>query len=143
MNLGAKHFTRKFFHGLRESALSGIHRHERLLVQRHHAAEARSHRPVDVGWGDQVCAIGENVLNFLLSDDEYYEEWFDELVEDDGWIALLNFREHVLADMQAIDLDSYFVLGGELNELGWRTFTPEQLCRRIDDCVEQRWGLLG
>jgi hypothetical protein len=87
--------------------------------------------------------IGENVLNFHHSDDAYYEEWFDEVVEDDGWIALLNFREHVLTDMQAIDLDSYFVLGGELNELGWRTFTPEQLCSRIDDCVEQRWGLLG
>ena len=72
--------------------------------------------------------IGENVLNFHHSDDAYYEEWFDEVMEEDGWIALLNFREHVLADMQAIDLDSYFVLGGELNEMGWRTFTPEQLC---------------
>jgi hypothetical protein len=40
-------------------------------------------------------------------------------------------------------LDSYFVLGGELNDLGWRTYTPEQLCQRVDDCVEQRWGLLG
>ena len=87
--------------------------------------------------------IGENVLNFHHSDDAYYEEWFDEVTEEDGWIALLNFREHVLADMQGIDLDSYFVLGGELNEMGWRTFTPEQLCLRIDDCVEHRWGLIG
>ena len=87
--------------------------------------------------------IGENVLNFHHSDDAYYEEWFDEVSEEDGWIALLNFREHVLADMQGIDLDSYFVLGGELNEMGWRTFTPEQLCLRIDDCVEHRWGLIG
>ena len=55
---------------------------------------------------------------------------------------MLNFREHVLADMQAIDLDSYFVLGGELNEMGGRTFTPEQLCR-VDDCVTHRYGLLG
>ena len=86
--------------------------------------------------------IGENVLNFHHSDDAYYEEWFDEVVDQDGWIALLNFREHVLTDMQGIDLDSYFVLGGELNELGWRTFTPGQLFQRIDDCVEQRWGLL-
>ena len=86
--------------------------------------------------------IGENVLNFHHSDDAYYEEWFDEVVDQDGWIALLNFREHVLTDMQGIDLDSYFVLGGELNELGWRTFTPGQLFQRIDNCVEQRWGLL-
>lgn len=87
--------------------------------------------------------IGENVLNFHFSDDCYYEEWFDEVTEDDGWIALLNFREHVLDDMKSIDLDSYFVLGGELNELGWRTFAPDQLYQRIDDCVNQRLGLIG
>jgi hypothetical protein len=87
--------------------------------------------------------IGENVLNFHFSDDCYYEEWFDEITEDDGWIALLNFREHVIDDMKAIDLDSYFVLGGELSELGWRTFSPAHLYQRIDDCVNQRLGLIG
>ncbi len=87
--------------------------------------------------------IGENVLNFHFSDDCYYEEWFDEVTEDDGWIALLNFREHVIDDMKAIDLDSYFVLGGELSELGWRTFSPANLYQRIDDCVNQRLSLIG
>ncbi|MEZ4738641.1 MAG: hypothetical protein R2818_04620 [Flavobacteriales bacterium] len=29
--------------------------------------------------------IGENVLNFHTSDDEYYSEWFEELNEQDGW----------------------------------------------------------
>ena len=82
--------------------------------------------PLRDGGVSKFVLIGENVLNFHHSDDAYYEEWFDEVMEEDGWIALLNFREHVLADMQAIDLDSYFVLGGELNEMGWRTFTPEQ-----------------
>ena len=99
--------------------------------------------PLRDGGVSKFVLIGENVLNFHHSDDAYYEEWFDDVMEEDGWIALLNFREHVLADMQAIDLDSYFVLGGELNEMGWRTFTPEQLCRRVDDCVEHRYGLLG
>jgi hypothetical protein len=65
------------------------------------------------------------------------------VVEDDGWIALLNFREHVLEDMKSIDLDSYFVLGGELSEIGWRTLTPSHLFERIDDCVSQRLGLIG
>ena len=80
--------------------------------------------PLMAGGVTKFVLIGENVLNFHHSDDAYYEEWFDELVEDDGWIALLNFREHVLADMQDIDLDSYFVLGGELNELGWLDVHP-------------------
>ncbi|MGB1075352.1 MAG: hypothetical protein ACPGYK_04125 [Flavobacteriales bacterium] len=82
--------------------------------------------------------IGENVLNFHHSDDCYYEEWFEEVMDEDGWIALLNFREHVLADMKAIDLDSYFVMGGELDELNWRTFSPHQLYQRIEDCVTRR-----
>ena len=69
--------------------------------------------------------IGENVLNFHYSDDSYYEEWFDELSDVDGWIALLNFSEHVLEDMKTIDLDSFFVMDGELSEIGWRTFSPD------------------
>ena len=85
--------------------------------------------------------IGENVLNFHHSDDSYYEEWFEEVSDEDGWIALLNFRPHVLADMQAIDLDSYFALGGELNDLGWRTYTPTALFARVAECVEGRVGM--
>ena len=84
--------------------------------------------------------IGENILNFHHSDDCYYEEWFEEVLDEDGWIALLNFREHVLADMKDIDLDSYFVLGGELDDLSWRTYSPAQLYERIEGCVMRRIG---
>jgi hypothetical protein len=87
--------------------------------------------------------IGENVLNFHYSDDSYYDEWFDEVTDADGWIALLNFSPHVLEDMHAIDLDSYFVMGGELSEFGWRTYAPDQLVVRVRDCVENRLGLIG
>ena len=86
--------------------------------------------------------IGENVLNFHYSDDSYYEEWFDEAVETDGWIALLNFSNHVLEDMKMIDLDSYFVLGGALNDIGWRTYNPDQLFNKIQDSVENRMGVI-
>ena len=82
--------------------------------------------------------IGENVLNFHNSDDCYYEEWFDEVCDEDGWIALVNFREHVIEEFAAIDLDSYFVLGGGLQELSWRTFAPEQLFARVEDNVSRR-----
>ena len=87
--------------------------------------------------------IGENVLNFHYSDDSYYEEWFDELSDVDGWIALLNFSDHVLEDMKTIDLDSFFVMDGELNEIGWRIFSPDQLFSRVQNCVENRIGLIG
>jgi len=87
--------------------------------------------------------IGENVLNFHYSDDSYYEEWFEEVMDNDGWIALLNFNKHVIDDMSSIDLDSFFVMGGELSEFGWRTYAPDQLVNRIRDCVENRLGLIG
>jgi hypothetical protein len=82
--------------------------------------------------------IGENVLNFHSSDDCYYEEWFEEITEEDGWIALLNFRDYVLEDMASANIDSYLVLGGKLNDLKWRTLNPEQLFEQVETQVTRR-----
>src|ERR1043165_8114908 len=72
---------------------------------------------------NKFILIGEHVLNFHQSDDSYYEEWFDDN-GDDGWIVLLNFRKHVLAEFKKAGLDYYFVSGGELDEFHWRKFSP-------------------
>src|SRR5690606_1778468 len=48
---------------------------------------------------NQFILIGENVLNFHPSDDSYYEEWYNDL--EDGWVALVNFREHVLNEFRS------------------------------------------
>jgi len=101
---------------------------------------------VDYLQNEGICKfilIGENVLNFHYSDDSYYEEWFEDVTDIDGWIALVNFNKHVLDDMSSIDLDSYFVMGGELSEFGWRTYAPDQLVNRIRECVENRLGLIS
>ena len=82
--------------------------------------------------------IGENVLNFHSSDESYYEEWFDEVNDKDGWIAVMNFREHVLHDFKAANLDSFFVLGGQLNEIRWRTMNPDQLYDAVAGHVNRR-----
>lgn len=82
--------------------------------------------------------IGENVLNFHSSDDCYYEEWFEEVNDQEGWIALLNFRQHVLDDFRAANIDSYFVMGGRLNELRWRTLNPDQLYELVSAQVMRR-----
>ena len=84
--------------------------------------------------------IGENVLNFHASDDEYYAEWFDEVSDADGWIALLNFRPHVLDDIQRAGLDQYFLTGRGLNELRWRAYGPDELFTIVDDLVMKRLG---
>ena len=85
---------------------------------------------------DKFILIGENVLNFHYSDDCYYEEWFDEL--DDGYIALVNFHDHVICEFSEIHLDQYFVLGGELEDVSWRTYTPEEFYKKINSYVQKR-----
>lgn len=80
--------------------------------------------------------IGENVLNFHGSDDSYYEEWFDDV--GDGWIAALNFRNHVMLEMQRYNLDSYFITGGELDDFNWRLANPQDLFNKIEGIISHR-----
>jgi hypothetical protein len=80
--------------------------------------------------------LGENVFNFHYSDDAYYEEWFDEI--ENGWIAALNFREHILNEFSAVRIDHYFILGGDLEKIDWRTLSPMQLFEEIETKVNKR-----
>jgi len=82
--------------------------------------------------------IGENVLNFHTTDDCYYEEWFDDI--EDGWVAMVNFHEHVSKEFQRIHLDHYFAMGGELDELEWRTFQPQHFYQKVAGLVQKRLG---
>lgn len=87
---------------------------------------------------DKFILIGENVLNFHSSDECYYDEWFDDV--EDGWIATVNFHEHVKEEFISANLDHYFVMGGELDELEWRTFRPQQFCQKVESLVSKRIG---
>ena len=82
--------------------------------------------------------IGENVLNFHYSDDCYYEEWFDEV--EDGWIAMVNFHEHVISEFERANIDHYFLMGGELEEIEWRTYLPQQFFDKVESLVNKRIG---
>ncbi|MGY6561637.1 MAG: hypothetical protein ACXITV_05985 [Luteibaculaceae bacterium] len=85
--------------------------------------------------------IGENVLNFHHSDDSYYEEWFEDVEDLDGWIAMVNFRDHVVEEFEQANIDSYLLCGGELEELEWRTMAPKQLYNKINAYVQKRLGI--
>jgi hypothetical protein len=85
---------------------------------------------------NKFILIGENVLNFHYSDDCYYEEWFDEVEE--GWIAMINFHDHVIREFERINIDHYFVMGGELEDIEWRTYLPYQFFKKVDDLVQKR-----
>ncbi|MFN5183423.1 MAG: hypothetical protein ACK5D5_10430 [Bacteroidota bacterium] len=86
---------------------------------------------------NKFILIGENILNFHSGEDDYYQEWFEELQED-GWVVLVNFREHVLKEMNAGNLDYYLISGGDLNEMNWRRFSPGQLFGNISKIITKR-----
>lgn len=85
---------------------------------------------------NKFILIGENVLIFHGSDDCYYEEWFQDV--EDGWIAAINFRPHVMKEMERFNIDSYFLTGGELDDLNWRTNSPVELLQRIEKIASRR-----
>ena len=82
--------------------------------------------------------IAENILNFHPSDDLYYEEWWDEVEDAEGWISLINPREHVLRELQGANLDQYFVAGGPLNTMAWRSLDPSTMFNLVRSKVQKR-----
>ena len=87
---------------------------------------------------DKFIFIGENVLNFHESDDCYYEELFDEI--EDGWVAMVNFRDHVIESFSDANIDQYFVCGGMLEDIDWRTNHPNTLFEKVNSYVARRLG---
>ena len=79
---------------------------------------------------NKFILIGENVLNFHSSDDCYYEEWFQDV--EDGWIAGINFREHVISEFKRNNIDYYINLGGNLDDMVWRNLKPIQLFKNVE-----------
>ncbi len=85
---------------------------------------------------NKFILLGDNLLNFHAGDADYYEEWFDQL--DDGWISLINFREHVLTEIRQYNLDSYLNFGGDLDYMAWQGWEPKKLYQQIDSMVSRR-----
>lgn len=79
--------------------------------------------------------IGENVLNFHGSDDCYYEEWFEDIIEEGGWVAMVNFRKHVTEAMQEEQLHFYLNFSEHLNDLNWRKLKPLNLYTVVDHLI--------
>ena len=86
---------------------------------------------------NKFILIGENVLNFHSSDDSYYEEWFGD-IEDEGWIALINFRDHVLDEFKQCRIDYFLNFGGELDHLLWRKYSPIQMYNKVEEIIQHR-----
>lgn len=74
--------------------------------------------------------IAENVLNFHSSDDSYYEEWREQLQDDNGWVVIVDMPGQSKYDFKKARLTNYV----ELMELPqWRTLKPEFVFQLIDN----------
>ena len=74
--------------------------------------------------------IGENVLNFHSDGKDYYEELFEEVTDENGWVVCLNMPEQTQYDFKHAHLNRYV----ELTELdNWRTYKPFHLFKKIDN----------
>lgn len=92
---------------------------------------------------DQFQALGihkyilivENVLNFHSSDESYYEEWFEEVNDNNGWVTFINMTQATKHDFTKLNLDSYIPL---LDIPNWRTYKPDGLFQKIDNFFMRR-----
>jgi hypothetical protein len=84
---------------------------------------------------NKFVLIGENVMNFHSSDDCYYEEWYEDVAEDGGWIVMLSLAEQSKYDFTRAGIDRYVQL---IELLEWRPFTPMNLFTKIDNSLLKR-----
>ncbi len=87
---------------------------------------------------NKFILIGEGILNFHADISDYYEEWFDEV--EDGWIAGVNFRQHVLDELKQYHLDYYINVGGGLDDLEWRRLSPRKVYEKVNGLLVKRLG---
>ena len=79
--------------------------------------------------------ITENVFNFHSSDDSYYEDWYDQLSDEKGWVVFLNFPKQSQHDLKIAHIDRYVAL---LELPQWRTLKPEALFQAVDGFMVRR-----
>jgi hypothetical protein len=84
--------------------------------------------------------IGENLMNFHGSDDSYYEEWFDDVEEVNGWIAAVSFPDFIQQEQRRFGIDQYINMGGTLQIDNWRTLHPKKLFELVNSLVTRRLG---
>jgi hypothetical protein len=84
--------------------------------------------------------IGENVLNFHGDGSDYYEEWQEDIRDEGGWIACVNFNKHVLEEMEREFVTDFLYFNEHLQNVAWRKFTPIQVLSLVEDTLLKALG---
>lgn len=74
--------------------------------------------------------ITENVLNFHSSEEDYYEEWQEDIQEHGGWIVCVNMPEHTQYDFKTSRIGNYLTF---IENDKWRVFQPQHFFQLVDN----------
>ncbi len=80
----------------------------------------------------------DNVLNYHGDDDSYFEEWYDDIKEGNGWICLVNSFDHVINEMNKYRLNYFMEYGPRYNDMNWRTQKPAFIVQEIEECMNNQ-----
>ncbi|MBK9564574.1 MAG: hypothetical protein IPO37_05150 [Saprospiraceae bacterium] len=87
---------------------------------------------------NKFVLLCDNVLNYHGDDDCYYEEWYDDVKDDGGWICVINSYDHVLKEMEKYRLYYYMSMGQQYNEMTWRAQKPDFIVQAIEELMHQK-----
>jgi hypothetical protein len=73
--------------------------------------------------------IGENVMSLFCGDTEYYEEWYDDVKDEGGFIVMLNLNPLCQYEWQQ-GKTKRFVFSQDVPN--WRTFKPDDLLAKVE-----------
>ncbi len=81
--------------------------------------------------------IVENVLNYHGDDDSYFEEWYSDVRDEKGWVALVQMQDHVAQEFKKYRLDYYVHWKGQLQLMSWRDKKPEYLVQEVAHIIKK------
>lgn len=81
---------------------------------------------------NRYILIMDHVLNFHGSDDCYYEEWFEDVSDEGGYIFMVNLLDHVFIEMHKTGIDAYVKMNKFLQVPNWRSYSPKGLILEIE-----------
>jgi hypothetical protein len=79
--------------------------------------------------------VAENVLNFHSDDKDYYEEWFEEVMDENGWVVVVNMPLPTQQEFVKAKLNRYLEL---MAIEDWRVYKPFHLFKKIDNEISRR-----
>lgn len=104
--------------------------HNDVMILKREIIDLLAHQGIN-----KYIIIGENVLNFHGDDDAYYEEWQEDVVDENGWISFINLLEHVEQEMKDTQLQYFVNFGGQLNDVDWRVMSPKNVFNTIESII--------